>query len=231
MMLFGEKYGDEVRVIRFGESVELCGGTHVEATGQIGLLKIISEGAIAAGVRRIEAVTGERAEKYINDQLKTLKNIKETVKGSRDIVGSVENLLQENSELLKQLETFRRESLKIVKANLKSKILLEHDVNIIADKIEVDNAGMIKDLAFQLKGEVENLFLVLGAEINGKPNLTVMISENLVQEKDLNAGQIVREAGKEIKGGGGGQPFYATAGGKDVSGLQAAIEKALSFLQ
>jgi len=231
MMLFGEKYGDAVRVIKFGESVELCGGTHVAATGQIGMLKIVSEGAIAAGVRRIEAVTGVRAERYVNDQLKMLKSIKETIKGSRDIVGSVANLLQQNTELAKQVESFQKEGLKIVKANLKSKVLIEHGVNIIADKIEIDNAGMVKDLAFQLKGEVENLFLVLGAEINGKPNLTVMISENLVQEKDLNAGQIVREAGKEIKGGGGGQPFYATAGGKDVSGLQAAIEKALSFLQ
>ncbi len=231
MMLFGEKYGDEVRVIKFGESVELCGGTHVNATGQIGLLKIVSEGAIAAGIRRIEAITAARAEKYINDQLNMLKSIKETIKGSKDIVGSVTNLLEQNSELSKQLENFQRESLKIVKANLKSKVLLERGVNIIADKIEVDNAAMVKDLAFQLKGEVENLFLVLGAEINGKPNLTVMISENVVAEKGLNAGQIVREAGREIKGGGGGQPFYATAGGKDVDGLQAAIEKALSFLQ
>ena len=231
MMLFGEKYGDAVRVIKFGESVELCGGIHVNATGQIGMLKIVSEGAIAAGVRRIEAITAARAEKFVNDQLKMLKGIKETIKGSRDIVGSVMNLLQENTELSKQIELFRKEGLKIVKANLKSKVLFERGVNIIADKIEVDNAGMVKDLAFQLKGEVDNLFLVLGAEINGKPNLTIMISENLVEEKGLNAGQIIREAGREIKGGGGGQAFYATAGGKDVSGLQAAIEKALSFLQ
>jgi alanyl-tRNA synthetase len=137
----------------------------------------------------------------------------------------------QNTQLAKQIENFQKESLKIVKANLKSRILQEHGVNIIADKINVDNAGMVKDLAFQLKGEVENLFLVVGAEINGKPNLTVMISDNIVADKGLNAGRIVREAGREIKGGGGGQPFYATAGGKDVSGLQAAIEKALSFLQ
>ena len=231
MMLFGEKYGEAVRVIRFGESVELCGGTHVKATGQIGILKIISESAIAAGVRRIEAITGARAEKYINDQLNLLNSIKETVKGSKDILGSVTNLLIQNTQLAKQIENFQKESLKIVKANLKSRILQEHGVNIIADKINVDNAGMVKDLAFQLKGEIENLFLVIGAEINGKPNLTVMISDNIVADKGLNAGRIVREAGREIKGGGGGQPFYATAGGKDVSGLQAAIEKALSFLQ
>ena len=231
MMLFGEKYGDAVRVIKFGESVELCGGTHVAATGQIGLFKIVSESAIAAGVRRIEAVTAGHAEQFVNDQIQTLKAIQETINGSNDILGSVMNLLKENSELSKQIEGFNKERLKILKSGLKSKVLLERGVNIIGEKITIDNAGMMKDLAFQLKGEVENLFLVLGAEINGKPNLTVMISENLVEEKALNAGQIVREAGREIKGGGGGQPFYATAGGKDVSGLQAAIEKALSFLQ
>ncbi|MEZ5103303.1 MAG: alanine--tRNA ligase [Draconibacterium sp.] len=231
MMLFGEKYGEKVRVVKFGESVELCGGTHVHATGQIGLFKIVSESAIAAGVRRIEAITAAHAEQFVNEQINTLKSIQETIKGSKDILGSVMSLLHENGELSKQIEVFNRERLKIVKANLKSKILLERGVNIISGKVDVDNAGMVKDLAFQLKGEVENLFLVIGAEFDGKPNLTVMISENLVAEKGLNAGQIVREAGKEIQGGGGGQPFYATAGGKNAAGLDAAIEKALSFLQ
>ncbi|MFV0589999.1 MAG: alanine--tRNA ligase [Draconibacterium sp.] len=231
MMLFGEKYGDVVRTIRFGESMELCGGTHVAATGQIGILKIVSESAIAAGVRRIEAITAGRAEKYISDQLGVLNSIKETVKGSVNVLESIGILLQQNSEFSKQIENFQRESLKITKANLKSRIMFEKGINILADKIMIDNAGLLKDLAFQLKGEVENLYLVLGAEINGKPNLTVMISENIVEDKGLNAGQIVREAGKEIKGGGGGQAFYATAGGKDASGLDAAIEKALSFLR
>ncbi len=231
MMLFGEKYGEAVRVIKFGESVELCGGTHVSATGQIGLFKIISEGAIAAGVRRIEAITAEHAEMFVNEQIKTLKSIQETIKGSKDILGSVMNLLQENSELSKQIEAFNRERLKIVKNNLKSKVLLERGVNIISGQVDVDSAAMMKDLAFQLKGEVENLFLVLGVEIDGKPNLTVMISENIVAEKGLDAIKIVREAGREIQGGGGGQTFYATAGGKNPAGLQAAIEKALSFLQ
>jgi alanyl-tRNA synthetase len=230
MMLFGEKYGESVRVIKFGESVELCGGTHVAATGQIGLFKIVSESAIAAGVRRIEAITGKRAEKFVNDQIKTLKSIRETVKGSKDILAGVMNLLKENTELSKKIEAFGRERLKILKANLKSKVLAENGVNIIADQVDVDNASMLKDLAFQLKNEVENLFLVLGADIDGKPSLTVMISENLVADKGLNAGKIVREAGREIQGGGGGQPFYATAGGKDASGIQAAIEKALSFI-
>lgn len=230
MMLFGEKYGDSVRVIKFGESVELCGGTHVEATGQIGLFKIVSESAIAAGVRRIEAITGKRAEKYVNDQINTLKSIRETVKGSKDILSSVMNMLKENSELSKKIEAFGRDRLKILKASLKSKILTENGINIIADQVEVDNAAMLKDLAFQLKNEIDNLFLVLGADIDGKPNLAVIISESLVTEKGLNAAQIVREAGREIKGGGGGQPFFATAGGKDVSGIQPAIEKALGFV-
>jgi len=231
MMLFGEKYGDTVRTIRFGESLELCGGTHVEATGQIGVFKIISESAIAAGVRRIEAITADRAEKYINEQLKLLKDIRETVKGSKDVLGSVNALVKQNAELSKKIEEFQRESLKMVKADLQNKVKVQNGINVIAGKVNLDNAALLKDLAFQLKGEVDDLFLVLGAEINGKPNLTVMISENVVSEKSLNAGQIVREAGREIKGGGGGQPFYATAGGKDVSGLEAAIEKALSFLQ
>ncbi len=231
MMLFGEKYGEAVRVIKFGESVELCGGTHVPATGNIGMLKIVSESAIAAGVRRIEAITAARAEKYVNEQIKTLNSVRETIKGSKDILASVAALLQQNAELSKQLESFQRESLKTIKANLKSKVLFEKGVNIISGIVEVEDAAMLKDLAFQLKGEVENLYLVLGTESNGKPNLTIMISENLVTEKGLDAGKIVREAGREIQGGGGGQPFYATAGGKNAAGLQAAIDKALSFLQ
>ncbi|KAF0238221.1 MAG: alanyl-tRNA [Prolixibacteraceae bacterium] len=231
MMLFGEKYGDAVRVIKFGESVELCGGTHVAATGQIGLFKIISEGAIAAGVRRIEAITAEHAESFVNEQVKTLKSIQEAMKSSNDILGRVLNLQKENNDLASQIDEFNRERIKIMKNNLKSRILQERGVNIISDQVEMGNAGMIKDLAYQLKGEVENLYLVLGALIEGKPNLTVMISENLVAEKGLDAGRIVREAGREIQGGGGGQPFYATAGGKNAAGLQAAINKALSFLQ
>ena len=231
MMLFGEKYGEAVRVIKFGESVELCGGTHVLATGQIGQFKIVSEGAIAAGVRRIEAITAARAEKYVNDQIKTLNSVRETIKGSKDILESVAALLRQNSALSKQLESFQRDSLKIIKANLKSKVMIVKGVNIISGIVEVEDAAMLKDLAFQLKGEVENLYLVLGTENNGKPNLTIMISENLVAEKGWDAGKIVREAGREIQGGGGGQPFYATAGGKNAAGLQAAIDKALAFLQ
>jgi alanyl-tRNA synthetase len=230
MMLFGEKYGDAVRVIKFGESVELCGGTHVPATGNIGLMKIVSESAIAAGVRRIEAITAARAEKYVNEKIKALKSIQETIKGSKDVLGSVLSLIEENSALSKEIEEFNRKRIQILKRDLKNSALLERGVNIISGVVNINNPAILKDLAFQLKGEVENLYLVLGAEINGKPNLTIMISENIVAERGLDAAKIVREAGREIQGGGGGQPFYATAGGKNAAGLQAAIEKALSFL-
>jgi alanyl-tRNA synthetase len=231
MMLFGEKYGDAVRVIKFGESVELCGGTHVSATGTIGLFKILSEGAIAAGVRRIEAITAAHAEKFVNEQLKLLKEVREIVRSTNDILGNVMNLQKENSELAKQVEIFNKERIKIVKKGMISGMLKKDGVNVLNALVGMGNLGMIKDLAFQLKGEVENMFLVIGAVIDEKPHLTVMISENIVAEKGLDAGKIVREAGREIQGGGGGQPFYATAGGKNAAGLQAAIDKALSFLQ
>ncbi len=231
MMLFGEKYGSEVRVIKFGESVELCGGTHVNATGAIGLFKIVYESAIAAGVRRIEAVTAEHAEKFVNEHIKILKYIQDSIKSTNDILGSVMNLQKENSELSKQVEIFNREKVKVVKEHLKNRILQENGINIISGEVGMGNPNMVKDLAYQLKGEVENLFLVIGAVIDGKPLLTVMISENIVAEKGLDAGRIVREAGREIQGGGGGQPFYATAGGKYADGLQAAIDKALSFVK
>jgi alanyl-tRNA synthetase len=231
MMLFGEKYGDAVRVIKFGESVELCGGTHVSATGNIGLFKILSEGAIAAGVRRIEAITAAHAEKFVNEQLKLLKEVREIVRSTNDILGNVMNLQKENYELAKQVEIFNKERIKIVKKGMISGMLKKDGVNVLNALVGMGNLGMIKDLAFQLKGEVENMFLVIGAVIDEKPHLTVMISENIVAEKGLDAGKIVREAGREIQGGGGGQPFYATAGGKNAAGLQAAIDKALSFLQ
>ncbi len=231
MMLFGEKYGELVRVIKFGESVELCGGTHVERTGQIGLFKIVSESAIAAGVRRIEAITGRTAEKYVDNQIKTLKLIRDMLRGSGDIMSAVLNVLKENSELASRVESLIHERLKIIKASLKNKVFEEDGINVISALVDVDSSGMLKDLAFQLKNEIDNLFMVLGADIDGKPNLTVMISENLVREKSLDASKIVREAGREIKGGGGGQLFYATAGGKDAAGIQAAIDKALEYIK
>jgi len=226
MALFGEKYGDLVRVIKFNDSVELCGGTHVEATGQIGYFKITSESAIAAGVRRIEAITAVKAEQFINDKLNTLKDIEHIFKSSQNLIKNIENLMSENSGLKKDLDGFIKDRLKIVKNDLKGNISVTNDVNIIAEPIVVASAGDIKDIAFQLKGEVNNLVFVSGADLNGKANITIMFSDNLVKEYDLNAGAIIREAAKEIKGGGGGQPFFASAGGKDPKGLEKAIEVA-----
>ena len=228
--LFGEKYGDHVRVIKFGDSVELCGGTHVPATGQIGQFIITSESAISAGVRRIEAITADKAEAFINRNMDELHEVRGLFNNTKNLKKSVEDLLDENTKLKKQLEAFEKQAAAGVKDELKKKVSSINGINVIAEKVALDSPQAIKDLAFQLKGEVDNLFLVLGAEIDGKPSLSVMIADELVKEKGLNAGQIVREAAKEMKGGGGGQPFYATAGGKDVSGIEAAIAKAKSFV-
>jgi alanyl-tRNA synthetase len=224
--LFGEKYGDIVRVIKFGDSVELCGGTHVSATGDIGFFKITSEGSIAAGIRRIEAITGEKAEKYVLSRLNVLKGIEELFKNQGEVMKNVANLLNDNTSLAKELEGFKKEALKIVKQSLKSEIEEVNGINLIAEEIRAQSANDLKDLAFQLKGEVENLVLVLGAEINNKANLAIMISDNLVKEKELNANTIIREISKEVQGGGGGQPFFATAGGKYPKGIGQALHKA-----
>lgn len=226
MALFGEKYGDLVRVIKFNDSVELCGGTHVNATGQIGYFKITSESAIAAGVRRIEAITANKAEQFINDKLNTLKNIECIFKSNQNLIKNITDLINENSGLKKDLDGFMKDRLKLIKNNLKGNVSVTKDVNFITMPLSVSSAGDIKDIAFQLKGELENLVFISGADLNGKANITIMFSDNLVKEYDLNAGTIIREAAKEIKGGGGGQAFFASAGGKDPKGLEKAIEVA-----
>ncbi|MFP4526052.1 MAG: alanine--tRNA ligase [Bacteroidales bacterium] len=223
--LFGEKYSDKVRVIRFGETVELCGGTHVEATGQIGFFKITTETAISAGIRRIEAVTADKAEEFIRNNLNILDEIKSLLNTSKNPQKNVEKLLDENAALKKQIEQLQKERVKSLKNQLMNKAESIQGINLIAEAIEIDSAAAMKDLAFQMKKEKGNLVLFLGSSINGKPNLSLMISENLVKEQDLNANEIIREAAKEIKGGGGGQPFFATAGGKNSEGIQAALDK------
>ncbi|HNX80180.1 MAG TPA: DHHA1 domain-containing protein, partial [Prolixibacteraceae bacterium] len=228
--LFGEKYGETVRVIKFGDSIELCGGTHVAATGQIGQFLILSESAISAGVRRIEAITGEKAEEYIREKMTELSETRAFFSQAKDIRKSVETLIAENNLLNKKLEEFEHQEVLRVKNELKKNVVKLGEINLIAATPSLGSAQAVKDLAYQLKGEISNLFLVLGSNIDGKPLLTVMISEELVQACGLDAAKIVREAGKEIKGGGGGQPFYATAGGKDISGLEAAVARARSFL-
>ena len=230
--LFGEKYGEYVRVITFDDdfSKELCGGTHVKATGQIGFFKIIAESAVAAGVRRIEAITGIGAENYINEQSKLVHQLKELLKNPRDVSKSVESLLDENAKLKKELEKTILEKSSGLKNELAAKAELINGINFIAQKVALPNADAVKNLAYQLKDIVDNLFLVLALEVDGKPGLTVMIAENIVKERGLNAGNIVRELAKEIKGGGGGQPFFATAGGSDAAGLDRALEKAREFV-
>jgi len=230
--LFGEKYGDYVRVITFDEkfSKELCGGTHISATGRIGFFKIVSESAVAAGVRRIEAITGIAAENYINEQSKLVNQLKDLLKNPKDISKSVESLLDENGKLKKEIEKSIIEKSSGLKDELAKKVESVNGINFIAQKVQLPNADAVKNLAYQLKDIVPNLFLVLGVEVDGKPGLTVMIAENLVKEKGMHAGNIVKELAKEIKGGGGGQPFFATAGGSDVSGLKNALTKARDFV-
>jgi alanyl-tRNA synthetase len=229
---FGEKYGDFVRVITFDPtfSVELCGGTHVPATGEIGMFKFVAESSVSAGVRRVEAHTGEKAMSIINEQLSIINEIKELFKGQSDIVKAVKALQEERNVLSKKIEILENEKLQEVKERLYAKIISVGDINMIAEVVEVPSADALKQLAYELKAKIGDLYCVLGAEVNGKPQLAVMIAENLLASKNLNAGQIIKEIAKEIKGGGGGQPFFATAGGNDVSGLKNAVEKGKSFV-
>ncbi len=232
MALFGEKYGDTVRVVTFDKnySIELCGGTHVPATGQIGLFKIVSEGAVAAGIRRIEAITSVRAEQFFNQQSNLVNEVKALLKNPKDVLKSVQSLMDENTALQKQIEQMLREKAKGLKVELFAKKQTINGINFIAEKIELDSLDAIKDLSFELRNQIDNLFMVLAAEVKGKPSLSIIISDNLVADKKLNAGTIVRELGKEIQGGGGGQAFYATAGGTNSQGLSVALEKAKTYL-
>ncbi len=230
MALFGEKYGDKVRVIKFGDSVELCGGTHVPSTSQIGKFIFTTETAVAAGVRRIEAITSTKADEFVNKELSLLDDVRALLKNPKDLKKHLEGILNQNSSLQKEVEGLLKDKAKGLKSDLLSAVAEVNGVNFLASKIELDSPDAIKDLAFQMRSEVENLFMVLGAEVKGKPNLTVVVSENLVKEKGMNAGNIIRDLAKEIQGGGGGQPFYATAGGKNVAGIPNALEKAKSFL-
>ncbi len=223
--VFGEKYGDLVRVIKYGNSVELCGGTHVAATGQIGFFKILSESSVSASVRRIEAITADKAEEYVVNYFDLMKEIESMFKSNRGVIDNITALLQENEGLKKNLEKFEAESLRIMKEKLKNEKKVIRDINFIFRTTEWPQAK-VKDVAFQLKGEMEKIILVMGGISNDKPHLTVMISNALVEEYGLNAGQIVRDAAQEMKGGGGGQAFFATAGGVNPEGLENAMEKA-----
>ncbi len=222
MALFGEKYGDTVRVIQFGDSVELCGGTHVSSTGQIGLFKLRAESAVAAGVRRIEAITNEAVENYFAQQETTLRAINDTLRNPKDVTKAVEDLVQKNAELQKQVEQFKKEQARLVKGELKQAIISKGDYQFLEAKVNLD-AGQVKDLLFQLKGETNRLVAVIGSTDADKCAISVFIDETLVSEKGWNAGAIVKAVGPHIQGGGGGQAFFATAGGKLASGIDAAL--------
>jgi alanyl-tRNA synthetase len=233
MALFGEKYGDKVRVIRFGQSVELCGGTHVDTTSRIGLFKIISESSIASGIRRIEGITGERALNYYRDIEKALRQVEELLGRPQDLMRSLNTLLEEKATLQKQIEKYSREAAGIFKQSLLGKIVDKGDFKVIAARADghIDDAAAIKDVAYQLRNEIGDLVVILGAVLQDKPHLAVMISDSLTGNKKLHAGEIVRGAAKEFNGGGGGQPFFATAGGKDADKLDLAIQKALEMVE
>ncbi len=228
--LFGEKYGDAVRAIRFGESMELCGGTHVQNTRDIWHFKITSESAIAAGVRRIEAITSDAAKEYFTTQSEAFNQVKAVLKNIKDPVKVITTLQEENMSLKKQIEVLLKDKAKNLKGDLKSEFEEINGIKFLAKKVDLDASG-IKDLCFELGGEVENILVVFGAEQNGKALLSCYVSKNLVKEKELNAGQIVRELGKYIQGGGGGQPFFATAGGKNPEGIEDALKNAKKFVQ
>lgn len=226
--LFGEKYGDEVRVVQFGSSIEFCGGTHVSATGKIGMVKIISESSVAAGVRRIEAITGAKVEEMLDAVQDTMNDLKALFNNAPDLKAAIAKYIDENAGLKKQVEEFMKEKEATVKAKLIDNAKEIHGVKVIKSVLPMP-ADAVKNIAFQLKGQfTENLFIVIGSVYEGKPMLTVMMSDDQVKA-GLNAGQLVREAAKLIQGGGGGQPHFATAGGKNPDGLISATNKVLEL--
>ncbi len=225
--LFGEKYGEEVRVIRFGSSIELCGGTHIASTGNIGTFRIISESSIAAGIRRIEAISAEACEKFFYAQQDLIRGVRSMFNNTPNLVQALQKFFEENADLKKQVEEYVKE-----KAILLKKSIIENKKEINGITVFVVKgplpAELVKDLAFQLRGEfLEKMYFAAATESEGKPMLTVMISDDLVAQ-GMNAGQIVREAAKKIQGGGGGQPHFATAGGKDIDGLATALDEIIA---
>ena len=227
--LFGEKYGDTVRTIKFGNSIELCGGTHVENTKDIWHFILLHEGAVASGIRRIEAITGEFAKDFFISNSNKFKEVKKVLQNTKDPLKSIVTLQEENSDLKKQIQTLLKEKGKNLKTDLKNEISEMNGINFLAKQVDLDANG-IKDISFELGGEIDNLFLLLGTNQNGKALLSCYISKNLVASKNLDAGKIIRELGTYIQGGGGGQPFFATAGGKNPDGLSEALSKGKDYI-
>ena len=226
MSLFGEKYGDSVRVIKFGDSVELCGGIHVEATGQIGIFKIVRESSIAAGIRRIEAVTAEAAEEYIDDHMDMVREISASFEKQKDLVKAVRGIMEENSRLSRQVERFQKMVLGIIARNLEQKAEQVGDASLVVSRVDLDEPSQLRNLAFQMRSRQKGICLVLGTEIEGKAHLAIMLSDQVIESYGLNASVMIREVAPEIQGGGGGQPFFATAGGRDPSGIDRALQRA-----
>ncbi len=226
--LFGDKYGDFVRVIVFDPawSMELCGGTHVGATGQIGMFKLTAESSVAAGVRRIEALTGDAARQFVEEKMQLAEEVSALLNHPKDLLKAVSQLIAERDAMQKKLDAAELSRKNQLKVELLKSVQKTEDINRIIARVEVGQADTLRQLGFEIREQVENLFMVLAAEVDGKPQIAVMISDALVAEKGMNASQIARDLGKEIKGGGGGQPFFATAGGQDISGLDKVIEKA-----
>ena len=229
MALFGEKYGDAVRTIRFGQSMELCGGTHVKNTSDIWHFKIKSEGAVAAGIRRIEAITNDAVKDFYFENNRAYFEMRDMLNNAKEPIKALKNLQAENAELKKQIENLLKDKAKNIKGDLKDELKEINGVQFLSKQLDLDASG-IKDLCFELGSEYKNLFLFFGAENDGKALLSCYISKELVAEKGLNAGLVVRELGKYIQGGGGGQPFFATAGGKEPKGIAEALEKAKDYI-
>ncbi len=229
LAFFGEKYGDKVRVVRFGDSIELCGGTHVAATGQIGYFKITSESAIAAGIRRIEAITGEEAESYVQQKIESESSIRQMLKNPKDVVKGVQGLMEENRKLQKLTESLNQKLSEGLITELRASAVDHNGIVLLTAKVDAATE-IVKNMAFSLIRENKNMLAVLANTADGKAFLTVALGENVIREKGLNAGQLVRELAVEIKGGGGGQAHIATAGGKDPSGIQAALDKIKTLL-
>ena len=229
--LFGEKYGDKVRVVRFGPSCEFCGGIHASSTGRIGMFKIVSESSVAAGIRRIEAVTGKQCEEMLYAMEDTAKAIGNMFNNAKDLQGAIAKFIDEHEDLKKEVEAMKAQAAARIKAKLIEQVQNINGVNVIKAVVPAD-AQQCKDIVFQIREAMPgSLVCALGTKVGGKPSITVMLSDDMVKDHNLNAGKIVREAAKLIQGGGGGQPFFATAGGKNPDGISAALDKAIELCE
>ena len=227
--LFGEKYGDRVRVVRFGPSCEFCGGIHAQSTGRIGMFKIVSESSVAAGIRRIEALTGKTCEEAYYALEDSMRQIKALFNNAKDLQGVIAKYIEEHDAMKKDIEAFRAQAVERMAKTLVEKAEVVNGVNVIKAVIPFEPSAA-KDLVFKIREALpENLLCVIGSTANEKPMLSVMLSDDMVSSHDLNAGKMVREAARLIQGGGGGQPHYAQAGGKNLDGISAAVDKVIEL--